>query len=198
MRRVWQSPWIRYGILGAFLATPARAWDGISFRCVADQFRVAGTPLGEAQRVVNVTFAAGTLRPYRRLLGHCPSRMVASKLVSQTGRKYYLLRCEPTNARSPIARIKPTANGASVTSRRPEVTCVASVSITGKTRDSKGSSAAQNAHRSPRLSGKMAMRTSAADKLPIASAPASKCLPGRVFMSGWVDRIEYAANPAKA
>ena len=134
----------------------------------------------------------------RRPLGRCPSRVVASRLVGEVDQKYYFFRCEPTNARPPVARIKPMANGVSVTSRWPEVTCVASMSITGKTRNSKGSSAAQNAQRSPRRSGKMAMRTSTADKLPIASAPASKCLPDRVFMSGWVDRIEYAANPAKA
>jgi len=128
--------------------------------------------------------------PQRKGPSRRPSRVVASRLAGQVVRKYYFLRCEPTNARPPIARIKPTANGVSVASRWPEGTWVASMSITGKARDSKGSSAAQNAHCSPRRSANMATRTSTADKLPMASAPASKCLPGRVFMSGWVDRIE--------
>src|SRR5262249_52030418 len=110
---------------------------------------------------------------------------------------HYGPRRSRVSTRPQIANAKPTTNGASVISKCPE-TWVASTTITGTAREIKGSNAAQKAHASPRRNGKKAMRISTPDKLTIARAPATKCLPVRVATSGRVFKIAYAANADNA
>jgi hypothetical protein len=89
-------------------------------------------------------------------------------------------------------------NGVSVLTRCSGAMCPASKINIGRTNEIRGSSAAQKAHASPHLNGKAAITTSTTDKDAIARAPANKCRPARVFVSGCVGKIAHEARVAMA